>query len=106
MSEPYPGAPVRRQTNATDVSEVSVGELVGVTSPTQLATIVALDPIYVNFNVNEQDVLRVRAEARLASHPTSRFAPVLRLAPVVTSVVVVVLGLALTWRGVGSTGLV
>jgi len=43
---------------------VSVGELVGVSSPTQLATIVALDPIYVNFNVNEQDVLRVRAEAR------------------------------------------
>src|SRR6201994_1387328 len=43
---------------------VSVGELVGVTSPTQLATIVALDPIYVNFNVNEQDVLKVRAEAR------------------------------------------
>jgi RND family efflux transporter MFP subunit len=43
---------------------VSVGELVGVASPTQLATIVALDPIYVNFNVNEQDVLRVRAEAR------------------------------------------
>jgi RND family efflux transporter MFP subunit len=42
----------------------SVGELVGVASPTQLATIVALDPIYVNFNVNEQDVLRVRAEAR------------------------------------------
>jgi RND family efflux transporter MFP subunit len=43
---------------------VSVGELVGVSSPTQLATIVALNPIYVNFNVNEQDVLRVRAEAR------------------------------------------
>jgi RND family efflux transporter MFP subunit len=43
---------------------VSVGELVGVASPTQLASIVALDPIYVNFNVNEQDVLRVRAEAR------------------------------------------
>jgi RND family efflux transporter MFP subunit len=43
---------------------VSVGELVGAASPTQLATIVALDPIYVNFNVNEQDVLRVRAEAR------------------------------------------
>src|SRR4051794_20136372 len=42
----------------------SVGELVGVSSPTQLATIVALDPIYVNFNVNEQDVLRVREEAR------------------------------------------
>jgi RND family efflux transporter MFP subunit len=43
---------------------VSVGELVGVASPTQLATIVQLDPIYVNFNVNEQDVLRIRAEAR------------------------------------------
>jgi RND family efflux transporter MFP subunit len=42
---------------------VSVGELVGVASPTQLATIVAIDPIYVNFTVNEQDVLRIRAEA-------------------------------------------
>ena len=38
--------------------------LVGASSPTQLATIVALDPIYVNFNVNEQDVLRIREEAR------------------------------------------
>lgn len=35
----------------------------GAASPTQLATIVALDPIYVNFNVNEQDVLRVREDA-------------------------------------------
>ena len=43
---------------------VSVGELVGAASPTQLATIVQLDPIYVNFTVNEQDVLRIRAEAR------------------------------------------
>jgi len=42
---------------------ISVGELVGASSPTQLATIVALDPIYVNFNVNEQDVLRIRADA-------------------------------------------
>ena len=43
---------------------VSVGELVGAASPpTQLATIVSLDPIYVNFNVNERDVLRIRAEA-------------------------------------------
>lgn len=42
---------------------VSVGELVGAASPTQLATIVAFDPIYVNFNVNEQDVLRIRAAA-------------------------------------------
>ena len=43
---------------------ISIGELVGASSPTQLATIVQLDPIYVNFNVNEQDVLRIRAEAR------------------------------------------
>lgn len=43
---------------------VSVGELVGVASPTQLAQIVALEPIYVNFTVNEQDVLKVREEAR------------------------------------------
>ncbi|MDA9433165.1 efflux RND transporter periplasmic adaptor subunit [Bradyrhizobium sp. CCBAU 51627] len=42
---------------------ISIGELVGVSSPTQLATIVAMDPIYVNFTVNEQDVLRIRAEA-------------------------------------------
>ena len=44
--------------------QVSVGELVGVSSPTQLATIVALDPIWVNFNVNEQDVQRFREEMR------------------------------------------
>ena len=50
---------------------VSVGELVGVASPTQLATIVALDPIYVNFNINEQDVLRIRAEARRRGMTTS-----------------------------------
>ena len=43
---------------------VSVGELVGVASPTQLASIVALDPIYVTFNVNEKDVLQIRADAR------------------------------------------
>ena len=42
---------------------VSIGELVGVSSPTQLASIVAMDPIYVNFTINEQDVLRIRAEA-------------------------------------------
>jgi RND family efflux transporter MFP subunit len=43
---------------------VSIGNLVGAGSPTQLATIVALDPIYVNFNVNEQDVLRIREDTR------------------------------------------
>ena len=50
---------------------VSIGELVGAASPTQLATIVALDPIYVNFTVNEQDVLRIREEARRRGMTTS-----------------------------------
>lgn len=39
---------------------VSVGELVGNGVATKLATIVQLDPIYVEFNVSEQDVLTVR----------------------------------------------
>jgi len=42
----------------------SVGELVGVSSPTKLASIVQLDPIYVTFNVSEQDVLRIKAMMR------------------------------------------
>ena len=49
--------------------------------------------------------LRERAERRLVSHPASRLAPVLRLVPVLTAVGVVVLGSALAWRGLGSTGL-
>jgi len=40
---------------------VSVGEYVGGTStPTVLATIVQIVPIYVNFSVSEQDVIRIR----------------------------------------------
>ena len=42
--------------------QVSVGELVGAGAPTQLATVVQLDPIYVNFSINEQDVQRLRAD--------------------------------------------
>ena len=45
---------------------VSIGELVGATSPTKLATIVQLDPIYVTFNLSEQDVLNIRQN--LANH--------------------------------------
>jgi RND family efflux transporter MFP subunit len=41
--------------------QVSIGQLVGANSPTVLATIVQLDPIWVNFNVSERDVLQVRA---------------------------------------------
>ncbi len=41
--------------------QVSIGELVGGSSSAQvLATIVQLEPIYVNFNASERDVLRVR----------------------------------------------
>jgi RND family efflux transporter MFP subunit len=44
---------------------ISVGEFVGgTTTPTQLATIVQLDPIYVNFNISEQDVQRLRIEMK------------------------------------------
>ena len=45
--------------------KISVGEYVGASSsPTQLATIVQLQPIYVNFNVSEQDVIRIRENIR------------------------------------------
>ena len=55
VTAPFDGVVTARQ--------VSVGELVGASAtPTPLATIVQLDPIWVNFNVSEQDVLRVRAE--------------------------------------------
>jgi RND family efflux transporter MFP subunit len=44
--------------------EVSLGQLVGAGSPTTLATIVQLDPIYVNFYVSETDVQSIRAGVR------------------------------------------
>jgi RND family efflux transporter MFP subunit len=40
---------------------ISVGELVGATSATKLATIVQLDPMYVYFNLSEQEVLNIRS---------------------------------------------
>src|SRR5499426_1159244 len=43
---------------------VSLGELVGANGPTQLATIVQTNPIYVNFSINEQEVLSIRADRR------------------------------------------
>jgi RND family efflux transporter MFP subunit len=43
---------------------VSLGELVGANGPTHLATIVQTAPIYVNFNINEQEVLTIRADMR------------------------------------------
>ena len=44
--------------------QVSLGELVGANGPTQLATIVQTAPIYVNFNINEQEMLNIRADMR------------------------------------------
>jgi nickel/cobalt exporter len=49
--------------------------------------------------------LRERVELRLRTHPASRFAPLLRIAPPLTAVAVVLLGAALAWRGFGATGL-
>jgi len=42
--------------------KVSVGELVGGDQPSQLASIVQLEPIWVWFNVSERDVQRVRVQ--------------------------------------------
>jgi RND family efflux transporter MFP subunit len=54
VTAPFDGVVTARQ--------VSIGELVGASSPpTVLATIVQLDPIWVNFNASERDVLQVRA---------------------------------------------
>ncbi len=41
---------------------VSVGELVGDSGSTKLATVVQLDPVYVNFNIAERDALLIRAQ--------------------------------------------
>jgi RND family efflux transporter MFP subunit len=55
VAAPFDGTVTARQ--------VSLGQYVGGTAtPTLLASIVQHDPIYVNFTVGEQDVLRVRAE--------------------------------------------
>lgn len=44
--------------------EVSLGQLVGAGTPTTLATIVQLQPIYVNFYVSESDVQSIRDNIR------------------------------------------
>ena len=53
VTAPFDGVVTARQ--------VSIGQLVGATTPTTLATLVQLDPIWVNFNASERDVLEVRA---------------------------------------------
>jgi len=52
VTAPFDGAVSARQ--------VSLGQLVGANSPTVLATIVQMDPIYANFTASERDVLQVR----------------------------------------------
>jgi RND family efflux transporter MFP subunit len=55
VATPFDGIVTARQ--------VSVGQYVGsAATPTVLASVIQLDPIYVNFNINERDVLRVREE--------------------------------------------
>jgi RND family efflux transporter MFP subunit len=57
---------------------VSAGELVGQSTATKLASIIQLDPIYVTFNMSEQDVLKVRAglEGRRLSQEDLQKVPV------------------------------
>jgi RND family efflux transporter MFP subunit len=52
VSAPFDGVVTARK--------VSIGELVGGDQPSELATIVQLDPIWVWFNLSERDVQRVR----------------------------------------------
>ncbi len=42
---------------------VSIGELVGTNNTTELASIIQLDPIWVQFNISERDVQTIRAAA-------------------------------------------
>jgi RND family efflux transporter MFP subunit len=64
VTAPFDGVVTARQ--------VSVGELVGAgTSPTVLATIVQMDPIWVNFNASERDVLQVRANLAQTGRTTA-----------------------------------
>jgi RND family efflux transporter MFP subunit len=63
VTAPFDGVVTARQ--------VSIGELVGASSPTVLATIVQLDPIWVNFNASERDVLQIRANLAKTGRTTA-----------------------------------
>lgn len=54
----------------------AIGALVGEAGPTKLATIVSLDPLYVDFNVAEQDVLRIRAMLHAKGLTLAKLPPV------------------------------
>ena len=53
----------RRSTASSTPISISVGQPVGAVSPNESASIVQLDPIFANFTLDEQDVLRIRAQA-------------------------------------------
>jgi len=64
VTAPFDGVVTARQ--------VSIGELVGASSPpTVLATIVQIDPIWVNFNASERDVQQVRANLARSGKTTA-----------------------------------
>ena len=49
--------------------QVDIGNLVGATGPTTLATIVQIDPLYVNFTVSEPQFLAIRRSDAEAGRP-------------------------------------
>ena len=50
--------------------------MVGADGPTKLATIVQLMPIYVNFNIDEQQVLDIRERMRIAGVTLKDLGPI------------------------------
>ena len=50
--------------------------MVGAGEPTKLATIVQLDPIYVKFNIDEQQVLSIRERMRIAGVTLKDLGPI------------------------------
>jgi membrane fusion protein, multidrug efflux system len=51
---------------------VDIGNLVGASGPTTLATIVQTNPIYVNFTLSEPQFLTIRKDNAKAGHPVNR----------------------------------
>jgi RND family efflux transporter MFP subunit len=63
VTAPFDGVVTARQ--------VSLGQLVGANTATVLATIVQIDPIYVNFTASERDVLQARAALARSGRTTA-----------------------------------
>jgi RND family efflux transporter MFP subunit len=55
---------------------VDPGAMVGADGPTKLATIVQLDPIYVKFNIDEQQVLSIKERMRIAGVTLKDLGPI------------------------------